>query len=87
MKTYYDETSGREIVRLTEEAIDDCGRGGGSKDEAVAYHVTRVEWIATDDDLRAMLREYGAWDDLTLADTELLRSRALWCAACDKGNV
>lgn len=35
------------------------------------------------------LREYGAWDDVELADHQQNLRRFVWCAACDisEGNV
>ena len=35
------------------------------------------------DDIRAELKEYGAWDDEELADDDQNRHRLVWCAACN----
>lgn len=33
--------------------------------------------------IRAELTEYGAWDEVELADDAQNRARIVWCAACD----
>jgi len=81
--THFDGSSGAPIVRLSQEAADDCSAPGQDASESCAYWLSRVEWLATADTLRSHLREYGAWDDLDTADEDTLRSRALWVAACD----
>jgi hypothetical protein len=73
--TYSDSLSGME---------DACAMSHpGDCTADVAAAVDRLEWIADDDDLRAMLREFGAWDDLADASQRKLRERAAWVAAGD----
>jgi len=76
--------TGKRIVTAPVECLSDCS-SQGSCDDAVAFWVVsnRLEWHATDDELRATLRECGAWDDLETADQLTLRSRALWTCAGD----
>lgn len=82
MFTYFDGLSGAPIVRLSQACVNACSHSGPCDDD-VAHWVPRVEWLADDATLRRSLRECGAWDDLDSADTDTLRSRALWLAACD----
>ena len=81
--TLYCGLSGAPIVRVPPEAIDDCAHVGPCDDD-VKHWITRVEWLATREDLARMLRESGAWEDLDTADLETLRSRALWSLCCDE---
>lgn len=80
--TYHDGTSGRPIVRMTRDQAEQMSHQGDCEAD-VRANMEHVEWLADDDRLRAMLKEYGAWDDLDTASQETLRMRALWCAACD----
>lgn len=80
--TAFDGLSGREIVRLTDDAVEACAHAGDCEADTLAW-LGRVEWLADDAGLRAYLREAGAWEDLDRASTETLRSRALWMAAWD----
>lgn len=82
MITYCDSASGHAIVRLTREQAEQMSHQGDCAEDVKA-HLDRVVWLADDDQLRSMLKEYGAWDDLETADQSTLRMRALWCAACD----
>lgn len=82
MITYCDSASGREVVRLTREQAEQMSHQGQC-DADVEYNLDRVVWLADDDQLRSMLKEYGAWDDLETADQSTLRMRALWVSACD----
>ncbi len=83
--TYRDGETGRPVVSLPREAAADCYHQGAC-DADVAHWLKQgqaVTWHATDAELRAMLKGWGAWDDLDTADTDTLRGRALWLAACD----
>lgn len=82
MITYCDSASGRPVVKLTRGQAAEMSHQGQC-DADVEYNLDRVEWLADDNQLRAMLKEYGAWDDLETADQHTLRMRALWVAACD----
>ena len=81
-RTYCDGLSGAEIVTMPQACAEECSSQGAC-DAAVARWIDRVTWHADDNGLRRSLRECGAWDDLATADTETLRERALWVAACD----
>lgn len=82
MITYCDGSSGREVVRLTREQAHEMSHQGQCYAD-VEYNLDRVVWLADDERLRSMLKEYGAWDDLETADQSTLRMRALWTAAGD----
>lgn len=82
---HYDGLSGALLVSFPRACGEDCSTPGQPADESVRYWLTdtRVVWHADNDTLRKSLRECGAWEDLEEADTQTLRSRALWIAACD----
>lgn len=71
-------------IELSTEAIDDLS-GGGSKDEAAAFwaDLGRTRFEATADQIRAHLKELGAWDDSELADDEANLRRLVWTVAND----
>lgn len=79
-------TRGLEIEMTVEQALDASHRG--QCDDDVAALLRHPEIAAqfdamSPDEIRAALKEYGAWDDEQLADDHENRLRALWSAACD----
>jgi len=78
--TYMDGLSGKEIVRMTMGQAEAMSHSGDCEDDVIAT-MPELEWIGTLDDIRADLKECGAWDDLETADEETLRTRAAWIAA------
>jgi hypothetical protein len=77
---------GLEIAMTVEQA--ESGSHQGQCDDDIAA-LLRVPAIASQldaigaDQIRAALKEYGAWDDDELADDAQNRARALWSACCD----
>lgn len=71
-------------LRLPGAAVNDIAQPG-SNDEAVVHWAGKVcnEWPerATQDAIRAELKEYGAWDETELADDAANWRRLLWTAA------
>jgi hypothetical protein len=82
MITYCDGSSGHEIVRLTREQAKQCSHQGDCLPDVLAV-LPNVTWLCDDAELRRMLDEYGAWDDLETCTQDTLRQRALWCACND----
>lgn len=79
---HFNGDSGASTVRLSSAAVADCSHHGAC-DADVAHWLGRVEWLASADELRRILRGCGAWDDLETASDVTLRERMLWLAACD----
>jgi hypothetical protein len=75
-------TFNRFEIDLPDEAVADCSHQGDC-DGDVAYWEPHITIEATPDQIRAELREYGAWDADELADDEANRRRIIWCAACN----
>lgn len=82
----FDGLRGLEIEMTMEEAQGASHQG--QCDDDVAW-LTRRTHIAAQldaigaDDIRAGLKESGAWDAVELADDYANRQRAVWLAACD----
>lgn len=56
----------------------------GLCDDHVAKWYRKIDWsniAITDDQIREVLKEYGAWDDNELADIKNNRKRLLWICA------
>lgn len=83
MVEHYDGDSGKLLLTMTQECAADCSTPGQPADDAVAHWVLRVEWHATEDELRHSLKSAGAWEDLDTADISVIKGRVLWMAACD----
>lgn len=81
--THTDSTSGKATVRMTLVQAEECSAPGRDADPYVSANIGKVEWFAKDNDIRKILSEYGAWDDIDEASQETLRIRMLWCAAGD----
>ena len=78
----------RFVLELPADVVDACSHSGPVDDD-VAWALLRDDVSAELDridpkDLRAELKEYGAWDDEELSDHEQNRARILWIAA---GNI
>lgn len=71
------------IDQLPPDCITDCGKGGGAKDEAVAYWLERLEFTVDRAKAIECLAGYGAWERgmLEVETDETLASRVLWLAA------
>jgi hypothetical protein len=72
----------RFVVEMPPEAVAACHHQGQC-DEDVAYWAPRIKIDASDEDIRAELKEYGAWDNEELEDTEANKRRIIWIAAGD----
>lgn len=74
-------------LELSDDIAQSCSHQGRCDDdvaEALRIPAVRAALDAISaDDIRAELREYGAWDCDELADDEQNRARILWCAACN----
>ena len=77
----------RFVLDLPADVVDACSHSGPVDDD-VADALLRDDVSAEFDridpeDLRAELKEYGAWNDEELSDHEQNRARILWLAACN----
>jgi hypothetical protein len=70
----------RFTITMTRQAALDCSHGGACDDD-VAYWAKRLKVKASADDIRAELKEYGAWDADELADDDQNLHRIIWIAA------
>lgn len=80
MKTAY---FNRFEISLSDDCVEACSHSG-SCDADVDFWFNKITIDASDKDIRAELKEYGAWDDEELKDNILNRKRILWLAA---GNI
>ena len=68
------------------DCIAECS-AGGRVDGAVEYWRKKLKFSEALEPVRALveryLEEFGAWDDLTEADIDVLADRVLWSACCD----
>jgi len=78
---------------LPADVVDACSHSGPVDDDVAAALLrddVSVEFDRIDpEDLRAELKECGAWDDEELSDYEQNRARILWLAAgniCENGE-
>ena len=78
-------------LRLSGYAVLACSHGGDCELD-VKFHSKRVKeqmekdnfkTRPTPDQIRAELKEYGAWNQEELADDEANFQRIVWLAACD----
>lgn len=72
-------------IELPYECAVDCSHQGDCEADVRAW-LTRIPDILADidpEDIRAELKEYGAWNDEELTDDEANRRRLLWTAACN----
>jgi hypothetical protein len=81
-------TFNRFSIAMTAEQARDASHAGQCDDDVAAL-VARPEIAAQldkigPDDIRAELREYGAWEAAELADDDANRLRIVWIAA---GNI
>jgi hypothetical protein len=70
-------------IGMPKEAVDDMS-ASGSVDSSVAYWKPKIKISATPDQIRAELKEYGAWDAEDLSDDDANLGRILWIGA---GNI
>lgn len=70
-------------VNMPDQAILDCSAQGDCS-ESVEYWLPKVVIVGSEEQIRAELKEYGAWDAEELADNEQNKRRLLWIAA---GNL
>lgn len=74
-------------IQMTLEQAQSASHQGECDDDVrlLSQHPDiKVQLDAFDpDDIRAALKEYGAYDAEQLADDDQNRQRALWSAACD----
>lgn len=69
-------------IELPLDAVIDCSHQGDCAED-VEYWTPRINIDASPEQIRAELKEYGAWDADELADDEANRQRIVWFAACD----
>jgi hypothetical protein len=69
-------------ISLSEECVRDCS-SSGPVDDAVEYWARKTSLNMSDEDLKAELKEYGAWEDEELNDRETNERRIVWIAACN----
>lgn len=55
----------------------------GRVDDSVEYWVQHLGFSPPRDLMERYLREYGAWDDLQMADDHILAERVMWLACCE----
>jgi hypothetical protein len=77
----------RFVLSIPLECVEDCAHQGQCDDD-VEWWTPRVMLAEpnagiSDDDIREELREYGAWEDEELSDTEENLRRILWIACCN----
>jgi hypothetical protein len=70
-------------IGMPKEAVADMS-ASGRVDDSVAYWENKIKIDASPDDIRAELKEYGAWDKEDLEDDDANRRRILWIGA---GNI
>lgn len=74
-------------IAMPQECVDACAHSGAC-DADVAYWAPRLARLVENanippDDVRAELKEYGAWDAEELSDDAANWERIVWIAACD----
>lgn len=81
---HFDGESGAHLLTAGAVALSECA-GPGAADSAVAFWLKQPSTVfhADDPTLRASLKGYGAWDDLTTVDLDTIKARVLWLAAND----
>jgi hypothetical protein len=75
----------RFTLELPQDAVYACSQAG-SVDEDVAYWGPKVKSLnpsVRPEDIRAELKEYGAWDAEELTDEAANWERITWIAACN----
>jgi len=87
-KSLYWASFNRFEMRIPGEAVNDCAQSG-SNDEAVSYWAPIIKKqcekdgfhnAPTPENVRAELKEYGAWDDEELSDDDANWERLVWSA-------
>lgn len=77
---------GLEIEMTIEQALGASHQGECDADVEALLRVPEIAAqfdAMSADEIRAALKEYGAWDESELQDDHQNRLRALWSAACD----
>ena len=67
-------------IEMPKDAVSDIAQQG-SNDEAVSYWQPKIKINATQDQIRAELKEYGAWESEELKDDAQNLKRILWIGA------
>lgn len=72
-------------IELPYACVESCSHRGDCDDDVQFWLSTRPSLLEgiDHDDIRAELKEYGAWSADELADDEANRRRILWIAACN----
>lgn len=73
------------IEQLPQECVDDCGKGGGAKDEAVEYWRNKLGFTVDRTHAINCLAGYGAWEreELGAMCDEDIGDKVLWLACSD----
>jgi len=84
---WFSSSSGRIELAITLDDAKACSHSGRCDDDvaallAVPYITEQLARISSDT-LANELREYGAWDEVELADRQQNLARLLWCACGD----
>ena len=72
----------RFTIKLPRDCVVSCSRQGHC-DKDVEFWNRRLNLDLPTDQLRAELKEYGAWDSAQLDDHNANLHRIIWIAACD----
>ena len=82
-KIWWQSGSGRIELQIPESAIPACSHSGSCDDDVSAWY-RKIGWSKVSrETLEQELKEYGAWDDLKIADTNTLKQRMFWIACGD----
>jgi len=74
-----DGDSGAVVVRVPEDAIEECSHPGPCDGDVASWLASgELEWIMPTPEVRRMLAHWGTWADLETASEEEIRGRALW---------
>lgn len=69
-------------IELPDDCVADCSHQGDC-DSDVRHWADKLELDAKPADIRAELKESGAWDAEELSDNEANKQRIIWIAACN----
>lgn len=87
MLTYYDGTSGREVVKMPRECAFDCSEGGRDALPWVEkwLKTSEVCWKMGIPGCKTILIDSGGWtrDEVAGMSDMVVRQQMLWIAACD----
>jgi hypothetical protein len=90
---YWTEPLGRIELKITKKQAESCSHPGPCdldvealmKTPSIARQLKKLDPVI----VSAVLKEYGAWNDLELSDHNENLTRLLWVACCDisEGNI